>query len=444
MVAPDRRETEPDRPARRLPWKRLMRAFLQRILLASQWGASLVLVAGCGSNVSGSGGSGGGTGGTTTGTTGPVPDGGVAVGNLDPLPTPVCSGPVYDGGYYGQCCEIVLCEPPTDGACSAADVAHTTLAGLPPGSGECECSPIRGPYAGTADGGAATCCYLVGSISCEGRPLLVAGEARLAEVIAAPSAWCSAPPDRDAARRDFAAALAALDAAALPVSARARLAQRWAERARNEHASVASFGRFSIALMALAAPPALVESAHQAAIDEIDHARLCLSLASAYGGEPLGFGPLRVDGAFAEVDSLEAAAVATVIEGCVGETIAALEMGEAAAQAGPLAVRLALTAIAEDEARHAELGWAFVRWALGTGDARLAVQVRAAFAMAMDRAVTDGAARDAEPPPEHGFLPGADVVRLRRRAVAEVIRPAAAALLGRRGALAVEAPRAAG
>lgn len=429
-----------------------MRAILQRILLASQWGASLVLAAGCGSSVdggaSGSGGAGAG-GSTTTGMspdagdpgaggstmTGMSLDGGTPLNNLDPLPVPVCSGPSYDaggGGFEGRCCEITPCTAPIDGICPSPADLRNTAPSLPPGSGTCECSTRRGPFAGTNDAGDALCCYLVGSISCEGRPLLVHGEARLAEVLAGPSAWSSAPPAREATHRDFAAALAALDAAALPAELRERLARRWGERGRNEHASVASFGRFSMSLMALAAPPALVEAAHRAAIDEVDHARFCLALASAYAGEPLGFGALRVDGAFAAIDSLEAAAVATVIEGCVGETLAAIEMAATAAQARPPAVRLALTAIAEDEARHAELGWAFARWALGMGDARLAVQVRAAFEAAMRRAIEGAEAGGDELPAEYGFLPAAELTRLRRQAVAEVIRPAAAALVAGR------------
>ncbi|APR80261.1 putative lipoprotein [Minicystis rosea] len=402
-----------------------MRAFLQRILIASQWGASLVLAAGCSSSVETElGGTGGSTG---TGTT--TQDAGTVLPNLPPMPTPACSGPIYDagGGYDGQCCEIKVCYTPS-GACLAPDDARPMLSGLPPGSGTCECSDLHGPYASSSDPN--QCCYLVGSISCEGRPLIVHGAARLAGLIPGPSAWSKAPPDRDALRRDFAAALNDIDGVSLPAEVREHVARRWADRARNEHASVASFGRFAIALMALGAPPELVEAAHRAAIDEVDHARLCLAMASRYAGEPMGFGALRVDGAFADVDSLEAAAVDTVMEGCVGETLAALEAAATAALAGPPAVRLALEIIAEDEARHAELGWAFVRWALGTGNARLAARVSGAFEAAMRKAMNGAEPREQEPPAAHGFLPTADLVALRRQAVIEVIRPAAAALVG--------------
>ena len=49
------------------------------------------------------------------------------------------------------------------------------------------------------------------------------------------------------------------------------------------------------------------------------------------------------------------------------------------------ATRAALARIAEDEARHAELAWRFVSWALATGD----VEVRAAVSAAFERGLAD-------------------------------------------------------
>jgi len=228
--------------------------------------------------------------------------------------------------------------------------------------------------------------------------------------------------------RSFAEALAALDANALPSQNRRRLAQLWAERGRNEHASVASFGRFALALMALGAPPELIEAAHRAALDEIRHARLAISLASAYGDEPMGFGALRVDGAFDDLDSLEAMAIATVVEGCIGETLSAIEAATAAAQAGPRAVRVALEVIARDEARHAELAWAFVRWAVGKGGPTLRARVAEAFERAIERVCDDAGTQGADALAAHGFLSADELTRLRRQAADEVLRPAATAL----------------
>ena len=395
-----------------------MRVLLHRLLLASQWGASLLLASGCGADVEG------GSGGPSKE---PPPQ------ELEATPALACYGPVYDGttgGYDGQCCDEVLCAAPVNGLCPSAE--DVVLDGLPPGSGTCECASLRGPYANENPADPESCCYLVGSIGCEGRPLLVQGEARLADVHAETSAWSSppqAPANRSQALRDFDEALRELDASALPAEVRALLSRRWADRGRYEHASVASFARFSMALMALGAPPSLVEAAHHAALDEVRHARLAMAIASAYGGEPLGFGPLAVDGAFEDLGSLQASTLATVVEGCVGETLAAIEAAMTAEEAGPRAVRLALLEIAEDEMRHAELGWAFVRWAIGKGGAALAKEVATTLERALEIACKDAGTDGAQPPREHGFLPAEEIASLRRQAAAKVLRPAAKALV---------------
>ena len=55
---------------------------------------------------------------------------------------------------------------------------------------------------------------------------------------------------------------------ALPDAARRAIAQHWTRAAQMEHASVAAFSRFSLQLLAVGAPPSLLEDAHRAALDE--------------------------------------------------------------------------------------------------------------------------------------------------------------------------------
>ena len=108
-------------------------------------------------------------------------------------------GPTYDGGYAGQCCISAHCYTPDAGACLAADQRPPIP--LPPGSGSCGCSPegvgrstLKGPYAPNPDGMPfpdGSCCYLVGAIGCEGRPLVVEGTAIVAP-LAARDDWCAA------------------------------------------------------------------------------------------------------------------------------------------------------------------------------------------------------------------------------------------------------------
>ncbi|WP_437277134.1 hypothetical protein WME90_38750 [Sorangium sp. So ce375] len=443
-----------------------MRTFLRRILVASQWGASLAVVcgSGCGTHVesgasatsseggtsessssssspegatsgvgSGSSSSGGATSAAGGGGEVDPPD---ASAPLDPYPDPTCVGPFHDGGYYGQCCYEVHCTAPVGGACPAASEAPPHIQDLPPGSGTCTCSAdgeggvgwIQGPYANRTASDPASCCYLVGSIACEGRPLLVRGEPRVAPLARGQSAWSETAWER------FQGALADADRSALSPAERRELARRWAERGRNEHASVASFGRFALALMAQGAPPQLLEAAHRAAIDEVRHARLALAIASAYAGEPVGVGPLPLHGALDDIASLEALTLATVVEGCVGETLSAIEAEVAAQAAQPPAVRMALQAIARDEARHAELAWAFIRWAVTTGGAGLRERVAAVFARALDQVGSEAAGTaDRDLPPSHGFLAADELHRLRQQALADVLRPAAAALVAEGG-----------
>jgi hypothetical protein len=67
--------------------------------------------------------------------------------------------------------------------------------------------------------------------------------------------------------------------------------------------------------------------------------------------------------------------IGTVREGCVGETLAALEAAEALQHCEDEAARPVLERIAAEEAQHAQLAWRFVAWALearsGAGAAAL-------------------------------------------------------------------------
>lgn len=228
-------------------------------------------------------------------------------------------------------------------------------------------------------------------------------------------------------------ALRELAPASLPSSLRTRLAELWARDALLEHASVASFSKFSLHLMAVAAPPALLDEAHRAALDEIQHARLCFALASAYAGDPLGPGPLPLEGDLLGPLDLPTITAAAVREGCIGETLASLEAAEAHELARAAAPREALGTIAEDEARHAELAWRFVRWSLDQRDDATAAAVERAFREALRG---PGPAEAPEDPLDdalahHGRLSERARGRLWHQGLFEVVKPAAEALLGK-------------
>jgi len=169
-----------------------------------------------------------------------------------------------------------------------------------------------------------------------------------------------------------------------------------------EHASIAACARFSLQLLALGAPPELVEACTRALADETEHARLCFQLASSYAGRTLGPGPLKIDGSL-RCFSLAEIVDLVLAEGCFGETSAALEALEAADTQSDPVVRGVYAQIASDEQRHAELAFRFLRWALGHDAPTVRKRIAASIAA---------------PPSEH-------------HAVRAVILPCLSALLGR-------------
>lgn len=212
-----------------------------------------------------------------------------------------------------------------------------------------------------------------------GRPFLVEGEARIAPVVAS-TAWLDPslvlpgrPPDE---------------------ASRAGLAAYFARAAQFEHASIAAFARFTLELMAFGAPPDLVDAAREAMADETRHARLCFTLASHYAGRPLGPGSLDLTGRLAAT-SLEEAVEATVLEGCLGETLAAIEAAVAASTVEDPALAAVLARIADDERRHAELAWRFVAWAVRAGSPAVRTRAAAALEARMRALHAESSAEDA-------------------------------------------------
>jgi hypothetical protein len=251
------------------------------------------------------------------------------------------------------------------------------------------------------------------SVGGAGRPLLVGGQERSAGL--GSGDWPGIG--------DF-------DPSGLPPELRTRLSNDWARDALFEHASVASFSRFSLHLMAVAAPPDLLHDAHRAAIDEVKHARMCFALASAYAGEPLGPGALPLEGDILGALDLTSIVLATVHEGCIGETLASLEAATVFENVQEPAVKDVLSHIAEDEGRHAELAWRFVKWALPRGGDDLRRAVRRAFDEAI-AAAPPAMEEDEESKllAHHGRLSSRGRLRCRREGLLEIVGPASQALL---------------
>ncbi|MFV8749039.1 ferritin-like domain-containing protein [Nannocystaceae bacterium ST9] len=216
----------------------------------------------------------------------------------------------------------------------------------------------------------------------------------------------------------------------LPADLRERLATRWLEIAAAEHASIASFARFTAQLAAHGAPPALIRDALAAAGDEVRHAELALALASGYSGRALDFGRLDARGAFDAPLDLEALVRACVHEGCIGETIAALELAVAAEHCEDPQLAATLAAIAEDEARHAGLAWRFVQWALARRPGLRTAIAESFAARVVERGEPESlAANEREFLRARGCLPADERRDVHASGVAQLLAPCAAALL---------------
>lgn len=375
-------------------------AFFALIGLAGCGGVSVGDGSGTGGSGSSGGTGGGGSGGSGAGGTGAIAGGGTG-------------GTVSIPERRGACTDSNECSPGrecvafTDGiGCQSGHVCETSLD---------ECDSNADCTTGLACLPDATSVRRCSRINCvEGRPFLIDGEARTA-----------APSER----ADWLAREAL--AAAHPIDGRLRAAlhEHWLLAARMEHASVAAFARFSLELLALGAPSDLVLESARAMQDETIHAELCFGLASRFGEAAVGPGPLDVDRALDDV-TLDSAVKNTLLEGCIGETLAAAEAQAACEHARDPVVRAILERIAADETRHAALAFRFVTWALGRGDPRIAELVRRTLDAPVQIAIETNAAAAPESALLHaGVLPAQHRAQVRRYAYENIVLRALRALL---------------
>ena len=166
-----------------------------------------------------------------------------------------------------------------------------------------------------------------------------------------------------------------------------RLGLEWTKRALGEHASIASFSAFTIALMSNQAPPDLIHDSLVAAQDELRHAKVSFELASlllSLSGssssssssntvvEPTALPPskLQFDNKVTEL------ALSTAQEGCIEETLSAIEMAveydaysvtsdgnDEAVLARMIGMLMETTrTIALEEGNHSALAWRTIAW----------------------------------------------------------------------------------
>lgn len=260
-----------------------------------------------------------------------------------------------------------------------------------------------------------------------GRPFLVAGKPRTARAVARSDYAAHPDPSLEVG--------GGLAVAQLSLAERGLLAEQWERIGLMEHASVAAFARFTLQLLALGAPLALVGASQQAQRDELRHAQLAFHMASQYAGRPVGPGSLDLAGAggLSGEGALEQVATGALLEGCIGETVAALVAREGAEAAVDPAVQAVLAQIAGDEQRHAELAWKFLDWALSQ-QPRLVSKCGLVVARRLEQIRVAASAPEVWPAgyrpdlSRHGVIAQADQQALECSALEQIVIPAIEAL----------------
>lgn len=155
------------------------------------------------------------------------------------------------------------------------------------------------------------------------------------------------------------------------------LAAEWGRRAQGEWASVPAFLQLADQLERVGAPASLVRRAHASADDEARHAIATARASMVYGGAPITLGGVtpHTRAPAHGTDALVRLAVESWVDGCLGEGKAAAAVAREAQLAPCDAQRDMQLTIAADEARHAELAWDVLAWAIAEGgdDVRHAV-----------------------------------------------------------------------
>mmetsp|Transcript_41804 Transcript_41804/g.87760 ORF Transcript_41804/g.87760 Transcript_41804/m.87760 type:complete len:887 (-) Transcript_41804:467-3127(-) len=158
------------------------------------------------------------------------------------------------------------------------------------------------------------------------------------------------------------------------------LGEDWIQRALGEHASIASFSAFSIALMSNGAPAVLVNDALKAGLDEVRHAQASFDIASKLTGREVGPG-LLPESKLEFGQDLKTLALAVAKEGCLDETLSAFSAAMEVAHIDKVldnqiqdslyysidrdllgSIKNELAIIAVDESKHSGLAWRTLSW----------------------------------------------------------------------------------
>lgn len=207
------------------------------------------------------------------------------------------------------------------------------------------------------------------------------------------------------------------------------VAAYWHDVARGEYASIFAFEALAASLVAHEAPADLVRAARRARRDEGRHARFAYSWLARVSGARVRPGPIPAPTAPADLETLAREAL---VDGAFEEALGAALAAHLAELTDDPRLASALRTIAREEARHAELSWRVLSFALARKPS-LAAALRADLVRLEDRASELGGGDDAEL--ERAGVPSRHTTRaLAARVLREVVAPCLEAALDPRRA----------
>lgn len=312
--------------------------------------------------------------------------------------------------------ETTCIPPELNGQCPSDEVALERIYDKDP---ERCASSLETPGATLVDG---QCCYevrfdcstMIVGCSITGRPLLIDDRP------------LSAATRRIEGFRD--PALPLPDITGLSHEERRIAALHWSRIGAAEYTSIAGFQRFALDLFANGAPPDLLAGAARGAADELRHARLAFTFASAFAGAPIGPGEVALPAAIPLHRTLSELACATAREGCTVETLSACLLAEAREHATDPAIHRALGRMLRDEERHSALAWRTLRWALSM-DPTIARVAREALDRAIRGLATEDFSNDMDLS-RFGVLRPGDARACLQTAIVQLIEPCRDAIFG--------------
>lgn len=139
----------------------------------------------------------------------------------------------------------------------------------------------------------------------------------------------------------------------------------WIENARGEHSSISAFSDLSLKLANMGCPPDLLKRAHQAAIDEINHAQLAFTLDAAQIDNRSSQGPapkLGLLGDAGHLHRVQRMAVETFTDGCLFEARSAQGLRKMVEEEPDLIIRKEIERTVVEEDSHVELAWKILEW----------------------------------------------------------------------------------